>query len=408
MPKQWQWIVTQIGSREHYGVPRGFERIGQLKLLYTDVWRRGLMGLMRHGNATMRAFAGRYHPDIPPSKVVSFNSRAIVHAVAARRQRSVDETYHQYLRVGDEFDRSVVRDLKRRRDIDTVRDAFFGYNTGSLHSIRFCRELGLPTVLNQIDPAKTEEDIVAAEAEKWPGWEKIPGRIPQAYWNHMKSEWTAADLVLVNSEWSRQALIQQGVAAEKLRVVPLTFESERKIEPAAPSPKAGPLTVLWLGTVCLRKGIQYLIEAAKILGPGDFKFIVAGHSLISAEAIASAPPSMSFIGRVTRDNTSQYYRQADIFVLPTISDGFAITQVEAMAHGLPVITTPNCGQVVTDGMNGLIVPAGDARALAGALETLNGNRRLLVEMSHQALKRSADFAIPSQVLSVEKAINEIK
>ena len=57
-----------------------------------------------------------------------------------------------------------------------------------------------------------------------------------------------------------------------------------------------------------------------------------------------------------------------MFVLPTLSDGFAITQLEAMAHGLPVVATPNCGRVVTDGEDGLIVPPADADALASAID----------------------------------------
>ncbi|MGD0388528.1 MAG: glycosyltransferase family 4 protein [Tepidisphaeraceae bacterium] len=400
------WIVTQIGSREHYGVPRGFEHIGHLKLLYTDVWCRRPLGLLRYGNAAMRAIAGRWNAEIPSTKVVSFNTRAFAHALGSlRRKQSIDEQYSFYLRVGGEFDRSVVRHLQRRGKVDPRRDAFFGYNTGSLQSIQFCKQRGMPTVLNQIDPAKTEEDIVAREAAKWPEWEKSPGRIPQAYWDHMQAEWAAADLVVVNSEWCMQALVQQGVPPEKLRIVPLTYQPEAAGNAPAPRAGKGPLTVLWLGSVILRKGIQYLIEAAKLLDAHDFRFVVAGPIGISRAAVASAPSNMSFVGRVTRDGIGQFYRQADVFVLPTLSDGFAITQVEAMAHGLPVITTPNCGKVVTPGVDGLIVPAGDAPSLAAAIATLHADRELLAQMSRNALVRSAHFLIPTQALRIEAALS---
>lgn len=407
MPKEFQWIVTQIGSREHYGVPRGFQHIGHLKLLYTDIWSTGPMKLLRYSKSRLRAFTGRFHPDIPSSKVVSFNTRAIVQAIGSLRvQNNIDEKYAFFLRVGDQFDRSVVRDLQRRRRIDPRRDAFFGYNTGSLQTIRFCKQQGVPTVLNQIDPARTEEDIVAQEAAKWPGWEKASGRIPQTYWDHMQEEWAAADMVAVNSNWSKQALIEQGVPPEKLRVVPLTYQLTAAEDPPQPRSGKEPLTVLWLGAVNLRKGIQYLIEAAKLLDARDFRFIVAGQIFISPQALATAPPNMSFIGHVTRNHTSRTYRDADVFVLPTVSDGFAITQVEAMAHGLPVITTPNCGNVVTHGIDGLIVPAGNAQALAIAISTLNSDRDLLAQMSRSALARSADFAIPAQALRIEAALSE--
>jgi glycosyltransferase involved in cell wall biosynthesis len=84
-----------------------------------------------------------------------------------------------------------------------------------------------------------------------------------------------------------------------------------------------------------------------------------------------------------------------VFVLPTLSDGFAITQLEAMAHGLPVVTTPNCGRVVTDGVDGFIVPARDSRALADALVRLDSDRSLLREMSRNALQTVKRYDLPS-------------
>jgi glycosyltransferase involved in cell wall biosynthesis len=71
-------------------------------------------------------------------------------------------------------------------------------------------------------------------------------------------------------------------------------------------------------------------------------------------------------------------------VLPTISDGFALTQLEAMSHGLPVITTPNCGEVVRDGIDGFVIPPADATALANALRTL-----LEDPERHQAMREEA-------------------
>src|SRR5262249_11469196 len=142
-----------------------------------------------------------------------------------------------------------------------------------------------------------------------------------------------------------------------------------------PRTSAGrPLVVLWLGSVILRKGIQYLIQAARRLADRTIRFVVAGPPGITPQAVSTAPANVEFRGRVTRDRATHEYFAADIFVLPTLSDGFAITQIEAMAHGLPVITTPNCGAVVDHGRDGLIVPAGDAEALAAALAALDDDR----------------------------------
>jgi glycosyltransferase involved in cell wall biosynthesis len=171
----------------------------------------------------------------------------------------------------------------------------------------------------------------------------------------------------------------------------------------------GPLTVLWIGSVILRKGIQYLIEAAKLLKDNQrVRFVVGGPVHISDEALKSAPPNMQFLGRITRDQTEDWYRNADVFVLPTISDGFAITQVEAMAQALPVITTPNCGDVVTHGVDGLIVPPADGKALAEAIERLDQDRQLLREMAYRALDKSAHFYLPRQAQLVEEAVTNYR
>jgi glycosyltransferase involved in cell wall biosynthesis len=404
-----QWIISQIGSRQHYGVPRGFENMGQLKRLYTDAWcPKPLRRILRYGNGSIRAFGTRWHVEIPDNKVLCQNILAVRHAIRRARTRAttVEQIYFDHLVIGNEFDNFVADDLARAGRIDPATDAFFGFNTACLRTLRLMRQRGVATVLDQIDPAKVEEDIVHSEVAKWPGWQSSSGRAPGEYWDHLAAEWAAADLILVNSNWSKTALVQQGVSASKIFVVAVAYEPE-----AAPARmnrrlNDGPLSVLWLGSVILRKGIPYLFEAARLLADTNLQFVVAGPIGISKDALAAAPANMRFIGRVTRDQTDKVYQQADIFVLPTISDGFAVTQVEAMSKGLPVITTPNCGEVVTNGVDGLIVPAGDAKALAEAIAKLDGDRRLLAEMSHNAFLRSTQFSLGAQTRQVETAVTE--
>jgi glycosyltransferase involved in cell wall biosynthesis len=211
---------------------------------------------------------------------------------------------------------------------------------------------------------------------------------------------------MVNSEFCRQALVRQGVPEEKLVVVPLCYENEaqtcagvRTSEGIANSRssigKDRAFRVLFLGQVILRKGIQYLVEAAKLLREENVVFDVVGQIGISHAAVKSAPPNVTFHGRVMRDNAGEWYSRANVFVLPTLSDGFAITQLEAMAHGLPVIATPNCGEVVTHGEDGLIVPIRDSFALAGVIQNYLRNSGLLAAHSAAAVKKAARFSLES-------------
>ena len=377
-------------------MPLAFERLGSLQLFFTDVWCWHGRSLLRRGAAGFRAFATRYNAGLPAGKVNSFNRRSILRRAwlhFRKSQMSPDEQADFFVQYGEWF-ATQVRDRLARQHLNPERDCFFGFNTNSLETLELLKQKKIFTIVDQIDPGRVEEDMVLAEAKRWPGWEEIPGRLPETYWQRLRQEWELADAVLVNSEWSRDALIQQGIPARKIMVVPLAIH----IHPEHLSPPiqaVGKLKVIWLGSVILRKGIQYLIEAARLLADENIEFIVAGPIGISTEVCRSFPANVKLLGRVTRDQLTSIYEKGHVFVLPTVSDGFAITQLEAMAHGLPVIATPNCGRVVTDGVDGLVVPTGDGAALAAALARLNSDRPLIADMSRNALETIKQYDLPS-------------
>ena len=399
-----RWIVAQEGSRQSYAVPLAFHRLGLLRRFYVDTWCRWGRSLFKQGPKGLRALATHFNAELPPELVVSFNSSVLLSRAQFHFQRnrfSPDEIAAEHCRFGKKF-AELVRQHVRRLDLNPKRDAFFGFNTNCLETIEYLRDNDVFTVVDQVDPGKVEEDLCVEEAERWPGWGKIPGRMPQSYWDRIAAEWSAADLVLVNSQWSADALVKQGVPTNKIIVVPLAIDFHGN----RPTTAQGPLKVLWLGSVILRKGIQYLIEAARLLQNTKIEFLVVGPVGISDAAVKSFPPNVRLLGRITRDRLQEIYHRAHVFVLPTISDGFAITQLEAMSYGLPVVTTPNCGRVVTNGMDGLIVPARDGVALAEALASLDGDRDLLRVMSSNALVTASKYDLPSNARVIQELVAE--
>ena len=325
--------------------------------------------------------------------------------------------YRGFIEVGSRFAVRVREALKRRADLkpDSI---FFAYDTGALETLEWCRERGIKCVLNQMDPNRVEAELVHAEEKQWPDWAAHPTAVPEEYFRRREREWALADRIVVNSEFSRQALLRQGVAAEKLAVIPLCYEAEagkRKAESGNELQISdfkistlSPLRVLFLGQVILRKGIQYLIEAAKLLSNENIHFDVVGSVGISREAVASAPGNMTFHGRAGRDQAADWYRRSHLFVLPTLSDGFAITQLEAMAHGLPVIATPCCGEVVSDGADGFIVPPRDAGALARTFQRYLAKPDLLKEQRKAALEKSGRFTLGRLAENLRKLEEEME
>lgn len=398
-----QWFCAQIGAREHYAVARALQQDGKLAALYTDFWAGPLTQAVsgKSNLKPFRALAARHHPELEKSEVgnqksavISWNWRALLWE-RALRQKTVRQTpYHGFIEVGHRFATRVRENLKCREDL-LSGSIFYAYDTGALEAFEWCHGRGIKCVLNQMDPNRVEMDIVREEEKLWPGWALQSMQVPEEYCVRREQEWALADRVVVNSEFSRQALLQQGVPSEKLVVIPLCYElGEVNRKPEIEARKPGdPLRILFLGQVILRKGIQYLIGAAKLLEKENVHFDVVGPIGISREAMATAPRNVTFHGRIGRDQTAACYRRSHVFVLPTISDGFAITQLEAMAHGLPVVTTPNCGEVVGDGVDGWVVPARDARMLAQALGRYLAQPELLQAHSSAALGKAGQFTL---------------
>ena len=361
-------------------------RSGRLEAVFTDYWASGAWRLFG-----AKRLLTRHHEDLSDAEVYGFNTSALLAGLRGKLGGR-REPYSEFLKIGSRFGRQTRAAMAKRREQDWKNTIFFGYDTGFLEAAAWAKDQGAATVVCQMDPSQVEVEMVREEERRWPGWAKAPLLVPEEYTAWRKAEWALADVVMVNSKWSLDALVKLGVPAEKIAVVPLAYESE-EIDEEPVRRADGPLRVLYLGQVNLRKGIQYLLEAARQLDKKMFRFDVAGPISIADERVVTAPPNVKFHGAVTRDRVREFYREADVFVLPTISDGFAITQIEAMAHGLPVVTTPNCGEVVRDGIDGFVVPARDAAALAKALETLADDPERLEAMREAARENVTRFGL---------------
>jgi glycosyltransferase involved in cell wall biosynthesis len=200
---------------------------------------------------------------------------------------------------------------------------------------------------------------------------------PAEYWVSWREECGLADAIVVNSEWSREALIRRGVSNEKLSVIPLAYETpevrgqESQVRSARSFParftSERPMRVLFLGLINLRKGVARLLEVARMLRDEPIEFWMVGPVEIANVGAIVDAGRVKWFGPVTRNKAAEFYRNADVFILPTLSDGFAITQLEAQAYGLPVISSRFCGNVVENGVNGLILEEPIAPCIAAAV-----------------------------------------
>jgi glycosyltransferase involved in cell wall biosynthesis len=383
-----QWLCCQIGAREHYAVPIALHLKGQLAGLVTDWYAprtKAIPWIRKLGRAALSARSEL----IPHRLVRAFPFRSLLWKRQVRRLASQGNIYDAFAQTDAAFAAAAAKLKLPRHDI------FFGYSYASLEMLIAEKKRGLSTVLDQIDPGASEFRLVAEETARFPGMAGPPLGFPANYYERNQRELELADRVVVNSSFCRDALVNQGVDPAKVFIIPLCYEPKGKITmPEAGSRKPGQaLRILFLGQVILRKGIQYLLETARKMEGENVHFDVVGPVGISAEAVAAAPRNVTIHGRATRDQAANWYRQADLFVLPTLSDGFAITQLEAMSYGLPVITTPCCGEVVSDGVDGIVVPPRDPAALATAFRRYLAEPELLAAQRIAALQKAGQFTL---------------
>lgn len=193
--------------------------------------------------------------------------------------------------------------------------------------------------------------------------------------------------VAVLSEQMRRVFLGIGARPERLVILGNAVETparsiwdQPECATGSGPPSGAPLTVLFLNRVTRAKGVFELVEAAARVSTArpHVRFRIVGpESSDSAElarhiAMAGLGDRVELAPAVEGEAKAAAYLGADVYVLPSHVEGLPGGLLEAMAYGLPCITTPVGGipSILTDGQNGLLVPVGDPAGLAEAIQRL--------------------------------------
>ena len=364
-----KWICCQLGAREHYAVPRALQLSGLLGEFITDVWTRRL--------------TGRFHPGLARAQIIAPNISALTFEVKAQ---ATGVNGWKLITQRNEWFQQRALDHLHKQPANGSRTVF-AYSYAAERIFKFARGRGWRTVLGQIDPGPAEEQVIAQLHEKAQQnhWKSAP----EEYWDSWRNECALADQIVVNSLWSRDALLRDGVAAEKISIVPVAYEAvPETISFVRDYPVAftsqRPLRLLFLGQINLRKGVGQLFEAMKLLTRENIEFWFVGPRQISIPSELKNDARLKWVGGVPRSQVHEYYKNADVFIFPTLSDGFGLTQLEAQSWKLPVIASRHCGEVVRDGVNGLLLQEVSGQAIADVLLRFLRSPEILKAMSAQS------------------------
>lgn len=291
-----------------------------------------------------------------------------------------------------------------RRILAAPPAALIGHDTSTLRAIRAARRAGTCTIVNQlIGHIAIGRSILAEEAARFPDWaDSLHADAPDDLVRQCVDEVIEADAVLSPSGYVRDTLVQVGVDPARIVDLPFGVRIDR-FTPHLVARRPGPLRLVYVGQISQRKGLEYLLRAMPDLA-GRAELTLVGGVVGSGRALARHEGRFRHIRNVPHAEVPALYRDADVLVYPSLHEGSALAIFEAMATGLPVITTHNSGSMVRHGVEGLIVPMRDSGAIAAAVTRMIEDPERRIAMGRAARLRAEAFTWERYGASLARAI----
>jgi starch synthase len=326
----------------------------------------------------------RYHPALDPRYVRTCPSHAVKIRVRTRLARNEIDRILGVFWHNAQVDRWVASRLSK------LGNLAFGYEGACIHTFRRAKELGIPCVLYQ-PIACAEKALILLDEEK----RLFPELADTLRYNWFpddeldirREERRLADAVFCASTFTRQSLVEVGVEPEKIFVEPYGVDQSM----FCPSEDKFPnFSVIWASSYTQTKGIGYLLEALTREPVPGIELVLAGYPFgTDAVALYEDRIRVRRLGHISRQELSQVMGRCHVHVFPTLLEGFGRNIIEAMASGLPVITTAHCAgpDLIEDGVTGFIVPIRDVDAICEKLAWINDHPKEAMEMGARACER---------------------
>ena len=352
-----------------------------LVALYTDSSAHSYLGMVskifgRLLPASIQRLSRRIVKGVPKEKIVSFDYPAIRKMVDRSKEPSALHVDKQY---GDWAAERMIR----RGKADATH--IYSMNRSGLEFVKFAQTKGCKSVVDIFISPSTER-VMREESAKFPDWgttlEDAEFELGMELW---KKTAGIGDLLLCPSEWVASGIREVAPeASDKIRIVPygcsINYQGRRN------TPVPG--RVLFAGGDALRKGLHYLAQSASVLAKDipELDVRVAG-GLPPDVLNHPVAQSLNFLGKLTSEQMQEEYLSADMFVLPSLSEGFAGVVAEAIGAGCPVVVTNEAGSPIVHEREGLIVPSANVQELADAIRRLITDRQLRDQCSENCIQQ---------------------
>jgi glycosyltransferase involved in cell wall biosynthesis len=359
---------------------------GHPEVIYSIATRLGISGLglvsynavkaLNDSGYLKKAVTYGNRSDIPGSKVLSLpgNPAKLLFFLPKSRYRPMRKGFLDFM---------ASRHIK-----STGCDIFHGWNNQARRSMEASRAIGARTILECGSTFTAYKEKLLEDEYRRFGLDAA--RPPEYARKSSLEEFDMADYIFLPSEFARKTFTDAGFDPGRIFVINRAVDSEKY----SPGKKQnGGFKVLYVGRITLRKGVQYLLEAWKTLNLKEAELVLVGGMDDSFRPVAekyAGIDGVSFTGHLK--DTSTVYGDASVFVFPSLEEGSAKVTYEAMASGLPVITTANSGSVARDGRDGFIVPIRDAGAVRERILYFHENPEKAEEMGRSASEHIRQYS----------------
>ena len=354
-------VVVHSGARDRYQVALGLSRAGLLECLVTDFfWSEETP--FRHWLAqrlptrVLSMLRQRSAPGLPPSQVKTVLSAAFAGFLLDKAQVIPYSVRRWFTRQADATLGRVAGRTARRTGSELLSYSYYAYDA--------FRAAGKAGMLFQMHPhPETMRDLLLAEIAAHPDcaaslqqeWEL---NLPPADFQRLVDETTMPARSLTASSFTRRSLLDHGSAPERVGVAPYGIDLE-KFQPDLTRNRStqGPLKLLFVGRINQRKGIKYLLQALAMLPDAALELTVCGRVLDGLDLFEQAGARVRIRPSVSSEELVRAYQDADLFVLPSIAEGFGQVLLESLACGLPILATTHTAapDLIHEGREGFVV-----------------------------------------------------
>lgn len=270
----------------------------------------------------------------------------------------------------------------------SVVDGVYGFPFGSEPIFLEAKKHGIKCIYEQTTAYyKCLKAITSEEKELNFDWAKSITIYEEAptILNKLDRELEMADLVIAASTYIKRTLIEGGVSEDKIHIIPYGFPLVNPKEYRTIS-KGDKIKILFAGNLSQLKGLSYLSEALQGLEE-QLELTLIGSYSHKSNRLLDFIHSHNYLGTLSHEDLLQEMHKHDVFVFPSLCDGFGMVVSEAMSQGLPVIATNNsCGpDIIKNGENGWLVPAKDSISIRHILEEIIANPNIIQSMGEKAL-----------------------